>query len=461
MSNYYLNEIINQQIYKFSLDFCHWAPKLFAHEKKPLIHTGEFGMYREEVARTFLRNVVSKKFEVNHGFILNPHEGNEGISTQCDIVIYDKISTPFFEDGSAKFFPMETVVAIGEVKSDLNKTELATALNKLAAVKKKKETLTDVTTLSRFQLDAHFEDEIKKYERVFFDKVPCQFWNQATPTFKDRIERINQLTINNEEKKQLKYYSLEIERLKKLRDRLDFNIRYFHTDHVFTFLICNKITDVPLNELPNVIADIYKSSKVKRIHRHNMILSLQDGLLIYIDPFNPKDGNHKYFPFPNKWNRKLKNIFVPVVNGSTKFELTNFIVKELEEMKIKSSKTKFDLKKADFLEKVSKYIVKEFRDIEGKPLTETDVKEIFDDLFNMRKNKITTGRHNNVKEISKSLANQLMYYLNLSQSEIDEFEHIKIFSHYLFLSTTDATIIYPELAKYLNPILHNRYTITE
>ncbi|WP_395940713.1 DUF6602 domain-containing protein [Bacillus sp. CH30_1T] len=48
------------------------------------------------------------------------------VSSQCDVIIYNEKNTILKEDHP--FFNIETVVAIGEVKSTLNTNELKTLL---------------------------------------------------------------------------------------------------------------------------------------------------------------------------------------------------------------------------------------------------------------------------------------------------------------------------------------------
>ncbi|HLX06474.1 MAG TPA: DUF6602 domain-containing protein, partial [Thermoanaerobaculia bacterium] len=53
-----------------------------------------------------------------------------------DLVIYDKTVGTVFEIHNAKFFPCESVIAVGEVKSDINSSDkLADALEKIRSVK--------------------------------------------------------------------------------------------------------------------------------------------------------------------------------------------------------------------------------------------------------------------------------------------------------------------------------------
>lgn len=67
--------------------------------------------------------------EIGSGFIIT---STGKVSTQCDLIIYDKNNSPLIENNNKqRFFPIECVVGIGEVKSDLNKKQFKDALLKL------------------------------------------------------------------------------------------------------------------------------------------------------------------------------------------------------------------------------------------------------------------------------------------------------------------------------------------
>ena len=90
---------------------------------------GEFGMYREEIVKKLIKTMIPQRLDIGSGFIIT---STGKISTQCDLIIYDKNSCPLIENGNLqRFFPIECVVAIGEVKSNLNKQKLKDALLKL------------------------------------------------------------------------------------------------------------------------------------------------------------------------------------------------------------------------------------------------------------------------------------------------------------------------------------------
>lgn len=174
-------------------------------ENNRLFHPGEYGGYRERLVHRMLRPFVPGKFDIRSGFVIN--SANE-ISTQCDVVIFDRDRTPIIDGfNEQSFYPVETVAVVGEVKSDINSAaELNGYLEKLAEVKKLRD-------------DIRFP---KPYFRAF----------------------------NGE-----------------------FNLVSFPYDNVFTFLICNKMN---FNLDRNPIA-----YECEPRYKHNLILSLHDGLFTY------------------------------------------------------------------------------------------------------------------------------------------------------------------------------------
>lgn len=97
-------------------------------------HPGELGTAREEVIREFFRKYLPKRFEVSTGFVFDA-KGN--ISQQMDIIIYDGFTCPKFDvAGGKSFFPAESVVGAGQVKSYLKSIKsINEAFNNLESVK--------------------------------------------------------------------------------------------------------------------------------------------------------------------------------------------------------------------------------------------------------------------------------------------------------------------------------------
>ncbi|WP_444923345.1 DUF6602 domain-containing protein [Microbulbifer sp. DLAB2-AF] len=105
---------------------------------KRLIHAGEYGEYgeyREKAVIDLLKLFIPQNFKISEGFIIT---SAGDVSTQCDIIIYDPSYCPKIADTEhQKFFPVECVVAIGEIKSEISGTSsLVEILEKLSKIKK-------------------------------------------------------------------------------------------------------------------------------------------------------------------------------------------------------------------------------------------------------------------------------------------------------------------------------------
>lgn len=130
MGNRIFKTVLNRKIENFVLTFVEDSKSIFFDDKK-LIHPGEYGRFREKSLKDLLSYITNHK--ISDGFIITP---NDKVSTQLDIVIYKNNEAPLLENNYTDFFSIESVVAIGEVKSTLSKSELQKALLKLAENKK-------------------------------------------------------------------------------------------------------------------------------------------------------------------------------------------------------------------------------------------------------------------------------------------------------------------------------------
>lgn len=99
-----------------------------------LIHPGEYGGYRERLLETLLRAFLPNYSATGTGFAVSRFGKT---STQIDVVIYDSEELPKIEDPSLRrFFPIEGVLAAGEVKSKVRESELQGYLQKLMDIKR-------------------------------------------------------------------------------------------------------------------------------------------------------------------------------------------------------------------------------------------------------------------------------------------------------------------------------------
>lgn len=132
MASKHFRKLIEQQIDIFVSTFSQDSNSLFKNEKNKIIHPGEYGMYKEACFRNLLQCILDKDCTVSEGFIIT---ACDHISTQCDIIVNRSLSRPLTSDGVGKFYPVEDVYAIGEIKSNLSKSDVKLALRKLAEVK--------------------------------------------------------------------------------------------------------------------------------------------------------------------------------------------------------------------------------------------------------------------------------------------------------------------------------------
>lgn len=200
MSNKIFQIILDRKIEYFIQSFVNDAKSIFYKGNK-LFHPGEYGKFRESTLKELLKMIIPTSLQIGEGFVIT---SNDKVSTQCDIVIFDAENLPLLNDGIYQFYTLESTLAIGEVKSDLNKTQFKDALVKLA----KNKMLQD-----------------------------------------DRIQNIKRKGINQKER-----------------------------EHLFTFLICRKLTFDRKIDFNEIYGDIPQK------YWHNCILSIEDGIYHYVFP---------------------------------------------------------------------------------------------------------------------------------------------------------------------------------
>lgn len=130
--NSIFEKLIKSKIEHFVAEYTNLSRSVFVNEEGVLIHPGEFGMYRERILSELLKPFLPLNLAIGTGFVIS---SQDKISTQCDLIVYDKEHTPIIENGEQRFFPIECVVAVIEVKSKLSREDLKEALQKLARIK--------------------------------------------------------------------------------------------------------------------------------------------------------------------------------------------------------------------------------------------------------------------------------------------------------------------------------------
>lgn len=140
---------------------------IFWDDKENMLrHSAEYGIYREELVKKWLRVFIPETYGISSGFIIN---SKGEISTQCDLIIYDKNKTPKIENiDSQRFFPVETVLLVGEIKSDINSMkDLNNYLIKLAKIKKMRDGVVCPQPYYRPKLTSTYSPESIPFDNIF------------------------------------------------------------------------------------------------------------------------------------------------------------------------------------------------------------------------------------------------------------------------------------------------------
>jgi hypothetical protein len=91
--------------------------------KRLVEHKAEKGRIVEAVVKSALRAILPGRFQIGTGFVIS---STGGTSSQLDLVIYDgHFNSPILLEGGTGVFPIECVYGFVEVKSRLDRKELA------------------------------------------------------------------------------------------------------------------------------------------------------------------------------------------------------------------------------------------------------------------------------------------------------------------------------------------------
>lgn len=195
MGNKIFRTIIERKIDTFANTFASDSKSIFKNDTK-LIHPLEYGMYREKCFKELLEFILNKHTAVADGFIIT---STEEVSTQCDLIIYQSNVIPLIDNNIAKFFPIEIVNGIGEIKSDLSKKEFKEALQKLARNKmltekrkgseiSSKGTFGEYDYLNSFLVCNKFNFDITSVDyNEIYDQIPRAYWHNAILSLEDGL----------------------------------------------------------------------------------------------------------------------------------------------------------------------------------------------------------------------------------------------------------------------------------
>ncbi|MDE0004805.1 MAG: hypothetical protein OXQ29_19110 [Rhodospirillaceae bacterium] len=97
-------------------------------------HAGEIGDLVERVFRSQLQELLPERIGVSNGFVV---DSKENVSRQMDLILFDRHNTPrIFSSAGAQMFPVECTYACGEIKTDMNSSQLADSFEKCLSYKK-------------------------------------------------------------------------------------------------------------------------------------------------------------------------------------------------------------------------------------------------------------------------------------------------------------------------------------
>lgn len=264
------------------------SKKIFENDstRNKLIHSGEFGAYRERIVAKFLKLILPSTFDIGSGFIITP---NNESSTQCDTIIYNKEDTTLFTDQTnARLFPVETVVGFCEVKSDINSmSELKEIILKMSQVVKLRNNMDNI-------------DGVEKAASVA----------RVSLSSRNIIDMLNN------------YFAIYPQECLDVRclDTMVYNQAEIN-HKMMSMLICNKINVANLENSLVELNEYYQLIDFAPC----AILSLQDGVILHLDQIGCFRG---FFfksenPELNKFNTKLKMIDSSNIDGV--FKLINVI----------------------------------------------------------------------------------------------------------------------------------------
>jgi len=149
----------------------------------------ELGRHRELLFRNFLRKYLPDVWEVSTGFIIG---NDQTVSKQQDVIIWDASSCiPYLREGEFVIVPQNAVMALIEVKTNLEKKDISDALGCLHSEmfynwrlgepnpfhKSKKNLLYNVPFRGIFALRSAGENPVKK---IFGELI--EFYSNLYPT---------------------------------------------------------------------------------------------------------------------------------------------------------------------------------------------------------------------------------------------------------------------------------------
>lgn len=193
------NELVKTKIEQFVFDYKQLSKNIFVDKDGTLTHPGEFGTYRERIVAELIRPYLPIRLDIGTGFIIC---SNGVKSTQCDIVIYDKGNTPLIDNYGQRFFPVECVAGVIEVKSKLSKNDFKDALIKLSKIKQLRDyssskyyVFKDRSKTTNFDPHRYLRDGIATF--IVCESIDYNFENGLNDLFGDTYNATDKIFYHN------------------------------------------------------------------------------------------------------------------------------------------------------------------------------------------------------------------------------------------------------------------------
>ena len=107
-----------------------------------LPHSLSTGEANEETVRKFMRDHLPSSIGVTKGFVFDSKGGSsrrDGVSRQADVILYDEARTPMLftsSEGGQQSVPSEGVIAVIEVKTSIDKSDVPGIIQHMQSVKR-------------------------------------------------------------------------------------------------------------------------------------------------------------------------------------------------------------------------------------------------------------------------------------------------------------------------------------
>lgn len=246
------------------------------------------GSSRETSARNKLKAILPAGVGIGSGFVIDSFGQT---SRQCDIILYEENYAMKFainDDYNNIYINCENVIAVGEVKSDVNTSELEDSLYKLSIIKKLKKynengyrfrkLFDSATGINKFNEVIPYDQTNDKWGQIYTFLL-CQNLNVKTETIFTKINEICKerycfpnriLSVNGA---YIGYLSQNENQFIKEPSGLDSSYAYNLVDNKYSFNYfindllhyISNAQSVPLNYSRYIIEDTQKINKFKEL----------------------------------------------------------------------------------------------------------------------------------------------------------------------------------------------------